>query len=112
MSLQARHTLQITINNQMRKQIKNAILYIVCIIAYAFLFGTAITYSEYSSEKLAAKIFKEQRLDTLSKEDARYWVNWSVVNSNTTKWYLHKMINHGSAPDTIPFWGESDYLNY
>lgn len=96
----------------MRKRIKNAILCLGCIIAGAFLLGTAITYSEYSSEKSAAKIFKEQRLDTLSKEYARYWVNWNVGNGNATKWYLHQMINHGSAPDTISFWDESDYLNY
>lgn len=96
----------------MRKRIKNVILCLGCIIAGAFLLGTAITYSEYSSEKSATKIFKKQRLDTLSKEDARYWVNYNVGNSKATKWYLHQMIEAGTAPDTISFWGESDYLNY
>ena len=92
------------------KQIKEAILYLGCIIAGVFLLGTAITYNEYSSEKTAVKIFKEQKLDTMPKEDARYWVNYNIGNSNATKWYLHQMINHGSAPDTISFWEESNYI--
>ncbi len=96
----------------MRKQIKTVILCLGCIITGVFLIGITITYSEYSSEKSAAKIFKEQRLDTLSKEDARHWVNYNVGNSNATKWYLHQMINHGLAPDVISFWEESNYLNY
>ena len=94
----------------MQKQIKKAIICIGCIIASVFILGTVITYNEYNSEKSAAKIFKEQHLDTLSKKEARQWVNYNIGNSNATKWYLHQMINNGSAPDTISFWEESNYI--
>ena len=96
----------------MIKQIKKTLIYLGCISVGAFIFILSLTYNEYSSEKAAIEIFKEQRLDTLSKEDAKHWVNYNIGNSNATKWYLHQMINHGSAPETISFWGESEYIKY
>ena len=93
----------------MIKTIKTTLIYRGCIIIGLLFICFLITYSEYSSEKTAVRIFNEQQLDTLSKEDARYWVNWSS-NKSTIKWYLHRMIDNGSAPDSVYFWKQSEYI--
>lgn len=93
----------------MKKQLKETLLYLGYSIVMLIVMGIVITYCEYGTEKSAIKIYKEHRLDTISKEEARYWVNYNIGNSSAVKYYLHQMINR--APDTIPSYKE-DYSKY
>ncbi len=96
----------------MKTSLKNILKSLLITIFTLLFIGLCVRYTEYRSEYAALKIYKANNLDTLSKEEARMWVNYNVGNTSTTKWYLHQMINADSLPDSINFWTESSYLNY